>query len=315
MAEVIAEEVSLHQKIRDLAKEKNALLLAHYYQRDEIQEVADFVGDSLGLARKAKETDNEIIVFAGVKFMAETAKIVNPEKRVFLPDLDAGCSLADNCTPEAFGAFLKKYPDHLVITYVNTSAEIKAMSDIICTSSNAESIVRQIPEEQKIVFAPDANLGKYIMKQTGRDMVLWDGSCIVHEAFSVDKLMNLMKLYPDADLIAHPESESHILNISNFVGSTSKLINYVKESNTTTFIVGTEAGILKKMQEAAPDKTLIAAPAKEDNNCNCSECAFMKMNTMEKVYNCLKNESPEIFVDKDIIEKAVVPLDRMFEYS
>src|SRR5699024_4545198 len=279
------------------------------------QEVADFVGDSLGLARKAKETDNEIIVFAGVKFMAETAKIVNPEKRVFLPDLDAGCSLADNCTPEAFGAFLKKYPDHLVITYVNTSAEIKAMSDIICTSSNAESIVRQIPEEQKIVFAPDANLGKYIMKQTGRDMVLWDGSCIVHEAFSVDKLMNLMKLYPDADLIAHPESESHILNISNFVGSTSKLINYVKESNTTTFIVGTEAGILKKMQEAAPDKTLIAAPAKEDNNCNCSECAFMKMNTMEKVYNCLKNESPEIFVDKDIIEKAVVPLDRMFEYS
>src|SRR5690625_764126 len=180
MAEVIAEEVSLHQKIRDLAKEKNALLLAHYYQRDEIQEVADFVGDSLGLARKAKETDNEIIVFAGVKFMAETAKIVNPEKRVFLPDLDAGCSLADNCTPEAFGAFLKKYPDHLVITYVNTSAEIKAMSDIICTSSNAESIVRQIPEEQKIVFDPDANLGKYIMKQTGRDMVLWDGSCIVH---------------------------------------------------------------------------------------------------------------------------------------
>ncbi len=315
MAEVIAEEVSLHQKIRELAEEKNALILAHYYQRDEIQEVADFVGDSLGLARKAKETDNEIIVFAGVKFMAETAKIVNPEKRVFLPDLDAGCSLADNCTPEAFGAFLKKYPDHLVITYVNTSAEIKAMSDIICTSSNAESIVRQIPEDQKIIFAPDANLGKYIMKQTGRDMVLWDGSCIVHEAFSVDKLMNLMKLYPDADLIAHPESESHILNISNFVGSTSKLINYVKESNTDTFIVGTEAGILKKMQEAAPDKTLIAAPAKEDNNCNCSECAFMKMNTMEKVYNCLKNEDPEIFVDKDIIEKAVVPLDRMFEYS
>src|SRR5699024_7040539 len=239
MAEVIAEEVSLHQKIRELAEEKNALILAHYYQRDEIQEVADFVGDSLGLARKAKETDNEIIVFAGVKFMAETAKIVNPEKRVFLPDLDAGCSLADNCTPEAFGAFLKKYPDHLVITYVNTSAEIKAMSDIICTSSNAESIVRQVPEDQKIIFAPDANLGKYIMKQTGRDMVLWDGSCIVHEAFSVDKLMNLMKLYPDADLIAHPESEAHILNISNFVGSTSKLINYVKESNTTTFIVGT----------------------------------------------------------------------------
>ncbi len=315
MAEALAEEVSLHQKIRNLAKEKNAVILAHYYQRDEIQEVADFVGDSLGLSRKAKEVDSEIILFAGVKFMAETAKIVNPEKKVILPDLDAGCSLADNCQPEEFGEFIKKYPDHLVITYVNTSAEIKAMSDIICTSSNAESIVRQIPENQKIIFAPDANLGKYIMRQTGRDMVLWDGACIVHEAFSIDKLMNLMKLYPEAELIAHPESESHILQISSFVGSTSKLINYVKSSDKTTFIVGTEAGILKKMQEAAPGKTLIAAPSKEDNSCNCSECAFMKMNTMEKVYDCLKNETPEITLDQEIIEQAVIPLNRMFEYS
>lgn len=308
------EKKSIHQEIRELAKKKNALILAHYYQRPEIQEVADFVGDSLGLAKKAKETNHKIIVFAGVKFMAESAKILNPHKRVFLPDMAAGCSLADNCRPKEFGEFLKKYPDHVVVTYVNTSAEIKAMSDVICTSSNAEAIVRKIPADKKIVFAPDANLGRYIIKQTGRDMVLWNGFCIVHEAFSVEKLINLMQEHPDAVLIAHPESEAHVLNMAAFVGSTKKMIDYVKQSEEQTFIVATEAGILLKMQEEAPGKTLIPAPANEDNSCHCSECAFMKVNTMEKVYNCLKNETPEIILDDQLIKDASVPLNRMFEW-
>lgn len=305
----------LHEKIRKLAKEKNALILAHYYQRPEIQEVADFVGDSLGLAKKAKETNHEIIVFSGVKFMAETAKIVNPNKRVFLPELEAGCSLADNCKPEEFYKFLRKYPNHFVITYVNTSAEIKAMSDVICTSSNAKTIVNNVPKDKKIVFAPDANLGKYIIRETGRDMVLWNGSCIVHEAFSLEKLVKLKLKFPEAEIIAHPESEEHILETANFVGSTQKMINYVKESKKKTFIVATEAGILLKMQEEAPDKDLIPAPANEDNTCACSECAFMKMNTMEKLYDCLKNETPEISLDSRVMKKAIIPLNKMFEWS
>lgn len=305
----------LQQRIKQLAKEKNALILAHYYQRDEIQEIADYVGDSLGLARKAKETTHENIVFAGVKFMAETAKIVNPDKRVFLPDLAAGCSLADNCSPEDFGKFLAKYPDHFVITYVNTTAAIKAMSDIICTSSNAEAIVRKVPKDKKIIFAPDANLGRYIISQTGRDMVLWNGSCIVHEAFSLEKLLKLRTRYPEAVLIAHPESEQHILHYAQFVGSTQKMIDYVKISKASTYIVATEAGILMKMRQEAPGKTLIPAPAKEDNTCACSECAFMKVNTLEKLYNCLLNETPEITLDTALLKKAALPLQRMFEWS
>ncbi len=311
----VADNKVLHQQIRELAKRKNALILAHYYQRPEIQEVADFVGDSLELARKAKDAGQELIVFAGVKFMAESAKILNPGKRVFLPDLSAGCSLADNCEPEAFGAFLKQYPDHVVVSYVNTSAEIKAMSDVICTSSNAEAIVKKIPAEKKIVFAPDANLGRYVMKQTGRDMVLWNGACIVHEAFSLEKLLNLVQEHPDALLIAHPESEAHILNMAHFVGSTKKMIDFVQQSDNHVFIVATEAGILLKMQEAAPGKTLIPAPANEDNTCACSECAFMKVNTLEKIYECLLNETPEITLEEQLIREASLPLNRMFEWS
>lgn len=311
----VAEKQDLHQQIRELAKKKNALILAHYYQRPEIQEVADFVGDSLALARKAKVTHHEMIVFAGVKFMAECAKILNPDKRVFLPDLFAGCSLADNCEPEDFGTFLKQYPDHVVVTYVNTSAEIKAMSDVICTSSNAEAIVKKIPADKKIVFAPDANLGRYVMKQTGREMVLWNGACIVHEAFSMEKLMKLMQEHPDALLIAHPESEAHILDMAHFIGSTKKMIDFVQQSPEKVFIVATEAGILLKMQEAAPGKTIIPAPADEDNTCACSECAFMKVNTMEKLYDCLLYETPEISLDEKLIRDASVPLNRMFEWS
>lgn len=306
---------TLHKEIRALAREKNALVLAHFYQRPEIQEVADFVGDSLGLARKAKETNHDIIVFSGVKFMAETAKIVNPKKRVFLPDIDAGCSLADNCKPEDFSNFLRKYPNHVVVTYVNTSAEIKAMSDVICTSSNAQSIINKIPKDKKIVFAPDANLGKYIIKTTGRSMILWKGSCIVHEAFSLEKLIQLKLANPTAKIIAHPESEEHILQTANFVGSTQKMIDYVKQSDALSFIVATEAGILLKMQQEAPTKHLIAAPANEDNTCACSECSFMKMNTMEKLYHCLKYETPEIHLDERIMKKAILPLNKMFQWS
>lgn len=311
----VAPKSSLHKEIRNLAQKKNALILAHYYQRPEIQQVADFVGDSLELARKALESQHDIIVLAGVKFMAESAKILNPDKKVLLPDVTAGCSLADNCEAAEFGEFLKKYPGHIVVTYVNTSAEIKAMSDVTCTSSNAESIVRNIPADRQIVFAPDANLGRYVMRKTGRDMVLWNGSCIVHEAFSIDKLMALMQEYPEALLIAHPESEAHILDLAYFIGSTKKMIDFVKESDHQTFIVATEAGILLKMQEAAPDKMLIAAPAHEDNTCACSECAFMKVNTLEKVYDCLLHERPEITLEPALIEAAAIPLNRMFSWS
>lgn len=291
------------------------MILAHYYQTEDIQKVADFVGDSLGLARKARDAAQDIIVFSGVKFMAETAKILNPNKKVLLPDMMAGCSLADNCPADKFGEFLDAHPDHYVITYVNTSAEIKAMSDMICTSSNAAEIVAQVPLDKKIIFAPDANLGKYIMKQTRRDMVLWDGACIVHEAFSIDKLLELMKENPQAKLIAHPESEEHILRIAHFVGSTGKMINHVKESKDQTFIVATEAGILYQMQQEAPDKKLIAAPSHEDNTCACSECAYMKVNTLEKLYQCLLDETPSIDLDEEIIKKANIPLARMFELS
>lgn len=306
---------TLQEELAQLKKDKNAVILAHYYQEPEIQEVADFTGDSLELAKKAAETSAEIIVFAGVHFMAETAKILNPSKRVFLPDLNAGCSLADSCPPEAFRKLKEQYPDHVVVTYINCSAEIKTHSDVVCTSSNAEKVINSIPPEKQIIFAPDKNLGKYLMQKTGREMLLWDGACIVHEAFSLDKMLELYKQHPSAKIIAHPESETHILKIANYIGSTSGMLNYVKGSEHDTFIVATEAGILYQMQKDVPQKTLIPAPAKEDNTCACSECAFMKMNTLKKLYDCLAKETPEITLSEDLMKKALVPIKRMLELS
>ncbi|HLV50384.1 MAG TPA: quinolinate synthase NadA [Flavobacterium sp.] len=306
---------ALKQKIIALKKQKNAVILAHYYQEPEIQEVADYVGDSLGLSQEAEKTDAAVILFAGVHFMAETAKLLNPSKKVILPDLKAGCSLADSCPPDAFKAFINEYPDHIVITYVNCSAEIKAMSHLVCTSSNAEKIVNSVPENVPIIFAPDKNLGNYINSKTGRKMVLWDGSCVVHEAFSIDKLLALYKEHPDAAIIAHPESEAHILKTATYIGSTAGMINYVKQSSKQKFIVATEAGILFKMQQEVPDKTLIPAPSVEDNTCACSECAYMKVNTLQKVYDCLVNETPEITIPEEIAKKALIPIKRMLELS
>ena len=305
----------LQDQIIRLKQEKNAVILAHYYQEPEIQEIADFIGDSLELAKKAAETRADIIVFAGVHFMAETAKILNPSKKVLLPDLKAGCSLAESCPPDAFKELKKKHPDHVVVTYINCSAEIKALSDIVCTSSNAEKVINSIPQDKPIIFAPDKNLGKYLMQKTGRKMLLWDGSCIVHEAFSFEKLLELIKENPTAKVIAHPESESHILSVANFVGSTSGMLKYVRENNHNKFIVATEAGILHQMQKDVPSKTLIPAPAKEDNTCACSECAFMKMNTLEKLYSCLRKEDPEIILSPKLMKEALAPIERMLELS
>ena len=301
----------LKEKILALKKEKNAVILAHYYQEEAIQEIADFVGDSLELSRKASQVDADIIVFAGVYFMAETAKIVNPNKKVIVPDVKAGCSLADGCPPDEFKAFLEKYPNHTVVTYINCTAEVKTLTDIVCTSSNAKKVIASIPEDQPIVFAPDKNLGKYLIAETGRNMVLWEGSCIVHEAFSLEKLIDLYKKHPTATIIAHPESETHILKVAHYIGSTSGMLNHVKNSTNDTFIVATEAGILHQMQLDNPTKTLIPAPSKEDNTCACSECAFMKVNTLEKLYQCLQDESPEVHLDNEIIEKALLPIQRM----
>ena len=301
----------LKEKILALKKEKNAVILAHYYQEEGIQEIADFVGDSLELSRKASQVDADIIVFAGVYFMAETAKIVNPNKKVIVPDVKAGCSLADGCPPKEFKTFLEKYPNHTVVTYINCTAEIKTLTDIVCTSSNAKKVIASIPKDQPIVFAPDKNLGKYLIAETGRDMVLWEGSCIVHEAFSLEKLIDLYKKHPTATIIAHPESETHILKVAHYIGSTSGMLNHVKNSTNDTFIVATEAGILHQMQLDNPTKTLIPAPSKEDNTCACSECAFMKVNTLEKLYQCLQDENPEVHLDNEIIEKALLPIQRM----
>jgi quinolinate synthase len=306
---------SLKERIVELKKEKNVVILAHYYQENDIQDIADYVGDSLGLSQEATKVDADIILFAGVHFMAETAKILNPSKKVILPDLKAGCSLAESCPPDLFRKFLDQHPDHTVITYVNCSAEIKAMTDIVCTSANAVKIVESIPKDVPIIFAPDKNLGKYIMSKTGRDMLLWDGSCVVHEAFSLEKLIEVHKKHPDAQIIAHPESETHILQTASYIGSTSGMINYVKTNPHNKFIVATEFGILHKMQQEVPDKILIPAPAKEDNTCACSECGYMKMNTLQKVYDCLLNETPEVTVPEDIIKKALVPIERMLELS
>lgn len=288
-------------------------MLAHYYQDSDIQDVADYIGDSLGLAQQAETTSADMIAFAGVHFMAETAKLLNPDKKVVLPDLNAGCSLADSCPPDAFRKFREEHPNHVVISYVNCTAEIKALSDIICTSSNAVKIVESVPVDKKIIFAPDRNLGAYIMKKTGRDMVLWNGSCMVHEIFSREKIMRLKARYPQAEMIAHPECEEAVLLMADFVGSTSALLNYTSRSSTKEFIVSTESGIIYQMQKNNPDKVFIPAPP--DNNCACNNCPHMKLNTLEKLYNCIKTGKPEIIIPDDIARKAVIPLKRMLELS
>ena len=306
----IPEGLDLKEEILRLKEERNAVLLAHYYQEDNIQDLADFLGDSLYLAQQAARVTADTIVFAGVHFMAETAKIINPSKTVLLPDLKAGCSLADSCPPSDFAAFKAKYPDAIVVTYINCSAEIKALSDIVCTSSNAVRVIESIPEQQPIIFAPDKNLGRYLQKKTGRDLILWEGSCIVHEAFSFDKVVQLFKEHPDAKFIAHPESESPILEIAHYIGSTSGLLKFVEEDSSKKFIIATEAGILHEMQKRCPDKILIPAPV-EDDTCACSECAFMKLNTLDKLYTCLKYNAPQIQLDQALIEAAKKPIDRM----
>lgn len=311
----LSDEIDYAAEIVKLKKEKNAVILAHYYQEPAIQDIADFVGDSLQLSYKAAEVDADLIVFAGVHFMAETAKILNPDKKVVLPDLNAGCSLAEACTAKDLQAFKDKHPDHIVVTYVNTSADVKAISDICCTSSNAKKIVDSIPLDQPIIFAPDKNLGAYINKVTGRNMLLWEGACIVHEAFSIDKLLKTHHAHPKAKIIAHPESEEHILKTAAYIGSTSGLINYAKTDPAQEFIVATEAGILHEMQKKVPEKTLYPAPAVEDNTCACSECPYMKMNTMKKLYLCMKYELPEIHVPEDIQKKALIPIQRMLDIS
>ena len=304
------DQLELIAEINALKKKKNAVVLAHFYQEPQIQELADYLGDSLYLAQKAAKVEADIIVFAGVHFMAETAKIINPNKKVLLPDLKAGCSLADSCPPKEFAAFKTKYPTAVVVTYINCSAEIKAMSDIVCTSSNAKRVIASIPEDQPILFAPDKNLGRYLIKETGRPMILWEGSCIVHEAFSFDKIIALAKNNPKAKFIAHPESESPVLDIAHFIGSTSALLQFVQSDSAKSFIVATEAGILHEMKKKCPDKKFIPAPV-EDDTCACSECAFMKMNTLEKLHRCLKNESPEIILPISLLNKAKKPIKRM----
>lgn len=306
-------QLDLFAEIEKLKKEKNAVILAHYYQEPDIQDVADFIGDSLGLAQEAEKTEADIIVFAGVHFMAETAKILNPSKKVVLPDLLAGCSLSDSCPPDAFVAFKEKHPDHIVISYVNCSAEIKALSDIICTSSNAQMIVDSLPKDQKIIFAPDKNLGAYINKTSGRDMLLWDGTCQVHEIFSLEKILEFKKENPEAKLIAHPECEAALLDHADYIESTSNLLKYVQEDSGQVYIVATEAGILYQMAQKAPSKTLIPAPP--NNSCACNDCPYMKLNTLEKLYLCLKYELPEITMEESLRIKAKKSLDKMLELS
>lgn len=305
--------VDLFSEIKKLKQEKNAIILAHYYQDADIQDIADYIGDSLGLSQQAAKTDADIIVFAGVHFMAETAKILCPDKKVLLPDLNAGCSLADSCPADKFAEFKKQYPDHLVISYINCSAELKTLTDIVCTSTNAIQIVESLPKEQKIIFAPDKNLGAYIMKKTGRDMVLWDGACMVHEIFSFEKIIKLKNKHPDALLLAHPECEANLLEIADFIGSTTGILNYATKAPVKEFIVATESGIIHQMQKANPDKVFIPAPP--TNTCACNDCPHMKLNTLEKLYNCLKYEQPEIILEKDLIEKAKKPILKMLDLS
>jgi quinolinate synthase len=305
--------LDLFAEIEKLKKEKNAIVLAHYYQEPDIQDVADFIGDSLGLAQKAEQTDAGIIVFAGVHFMAETAKILNPHKKVLLPDLKAGCSLSDSAPPALFKLFKDKHPDHLVITYINCSAGMKALSDIICTSSNAQKIVENLPKDQPIIFAPDRNLGAYINKQTGRNMLLWNGACMVHEIFSLEKITKLKMRHPNAKVIAHPECETAVLAVADYIGSTTGLLKYASTNSATEFIVVTETGILHQMQKNNPGKTFIPAPP--NNSCGCNDCPHMKLNTLEKLYLCMEYELPEITMDEELRLAAKKPIDKMLELS
>jgi len=305
--------LDLFHEIERLKKEKNAIILAHYYQEPDIQDVADYIGDSLGLAQQAEKTKADMIVFAGVHFMAETAKILNPQKKVVIPDLKAGCSLSDSAPAPLFKAFKDKHPNHIVITYINCSAAIKALSDIICTSSNAAYIVESVPKEQPIIFAPDKNLGAYLIKKTGRDMVLWNGSCMVHEIFSREKITKLKVRHPKAKVIAHPECEEPVLELADFIGSTTGLLKYTLQDNATEYIVATETGILHQMQKSAPHKTFIAAPP--NNSCACNDCPHMKLNTLEKLYLAMEYEEPEIIMEKEIIKAAKKPIERMLEIS
>ena len=306
-------DVDLEREIQELKRRHNAVILAHYYQESEIQDVADFVGDSLALAQAAAKTQADVIVFCGVHFMAETAKILNPTRRVLLPDLKAGCSLSDRCPPAAFRAFKEKHPEHFVVSYVNSSAAVKAMSDVICTSSNAVKIVNQVPRDRQILFAPDQHLGRYVMKQTGRDMVLWPGSCIVHEIFSEKRLVQLKVQHPEAEVVAHPECEEAVLRHADFIGSTKGLLDYVLKSPKREFIVVTEAGILHQMKRGAPDKLFIPAPP--DNDCSCNECPYMRLNTLEKLYQCMRDGTPELTLPAELQTAALSPLRRMLEWS
>lgn len=305
--------LDLFAEIKKLKKEKNAIILAHYYQDADIQDVADYIGDSLGLSQEAARTDADIILFAGVHFMAETAKILCPTKKVILPDLRAGCSLADSCPADKFAEFKRQHPDHLVISYINCTAELKTLTDIVCTSTNAVKIVESIPRDQKIIFAPDKNLGAYIKKVTGRDMVIWDGACMVHEIFSIEKIVKLKNRHPEALILAHPECEAGLLNIADYIGSTTGILNYSTKSPAKEFIVATESGIIHQMQKVNPNKVFIPAPP--NNSCACNDCPHMKLNTLEKLYNCLKYEQPEIHLSADLIEQAKKPIVRMLELS
>lgn len=305
--------LDLFSEINKLKKEKNAIILAHYYQDADIQDIADYIGDSLGLSQEAAKTSADIIVFAGVHFMAETAKILSPKKKVLLPDLNAGCSLADSCPAEKFAEFKNAHPDHLVISYINCSAELKTLTDIVCTSTNAVQIVESLRKDQKIIFAPDKNLGAYINKLTGRNMVLWNGACMVHEIFSLEKIIKLKNQHPGALLLAHPECEANVLDVADYIGSTTGILTYATKSDAKEFIVATEAGIIHQMQKANPNKSFIPAPP--NNSCACNDCPHMKLNTLEKLYNCLKFEEPEIVLANELIENAKKPILRMLELS
>nr|WP_197718730.1 quinolinate synthase NadA [Pedobacter schmidteae] len=313
LEESIDPTLDLFEEIEKLKKEKNAIILAHYYQDPDIQDIADYIGDSLGLSQEAAKTEADVIVFAGVHFMAETAKILSPEKKVLLPDLKAGCSLADSCPPHLFKKFKEKYPDHLVITYVNCTAELKALSDIVCTSTNAVQIVESLPKDQKIIFGPDKNLGAWVAKKTGRDLVLWNGACMVHEIFSREKITKLKERHPNAKFIAHPECEEAVLKMADYIGSTTGLLKYSINSDAQEFIVATESGIIHQMEKANPLKTFIPAPP--NNSCACNDCPYMKRNTLEKLYLCIKNGLPEVTVPTDIIVQARKPIERMLEIS
>jgi len=306
--------IHILDEINKLKKEKNAIILAHYYQTSDIQDLADFVGDSLALSQKAAETDADIIVFAGVHFMAETAKILSPKTKVLIPDLNAGCSLADSCPADEFEAFIKKHPDHLVISYVNTTAKIKTLTDICCTSTNALKIVESLPKNQKIIFTPDKNLGSYIQRVTGREMVIWDGACHVHEEFSLEEILDLKKHYPDAKIISHPECQKPVQIVSDFIGSTAALLKFTKSDDSKEYIVATESGILHQMEIQNPEKTYIVAPSK-DSTCGCNDCNFMKLITVDKIYNTLKYELPEVILDEEIMNKARKSIDKMLEIS